>query len=42
MPEEIRILGVDGQPMRKQTLTREIAAPSITGVRQVWYAESMA
>lgn len=36
MRDDIRILGPDGQPLRKRDLTEEIAAPSMTGVRQVW------
>lgn len=39
---ESPIVGPDGRPIRKRELTREIAAPSLTGVRQVWNAESMA
>jgi phage gp29-like protein len=42
MAHESRILGPDGQPIRRQELTREIAAPSITGVRQVWDARTVA
>jgi len=36
MGDAIRILGPDGRPLRKDDLTKEIAAPSMTGVRQVW------
>ncbi|GAP66275.1 hypothetical protein MBSD_n1579 [Mizugakiibacter sediminis] len=32
-----RILGPDGRPIELDTLTEELAAPSITGIRQVWY-----
>lgn len=42
MPDQIKILGPDGQPLRKQELTREIAHATVTGVRQVWNADSMA
>lgn len=42
MAEESRILGPDGRPIRKQELTREIAAPSLTGVRQTWDARTVA
>lgn len=31
-----QLLGPDGEPIRKETLTQELAAPSITGVRQVF------
>ncbi|HXG29257.1 MAG TPA: DUF935 domain-containing protein, partial [Nevskiales bacterium] len=31
-----RILGPDGLPIRREQLTREIATPSLTGVRQIW------
>lgn len=31
-----RILGLDGQPIDLTTLQEEIAAPSVTGIRQVW------
>lgn len=33
-----RILGPDGQPIELATLTEELAAPRITGIRQVWHA----
>lgn len=36
MPSEIRILGPDGRPIRSGELTREIATPTLTGLRQVW------
>jgi phage gp29-like protein len=39
--DEIRILGPDGRPIQKKELTREVARASLTGVRQVWNAESM-
>lgn len=31
-----RILGPDGQPIARADLSRPLAAPSLTGVRQVW------
>ncbi|WP_226801677.1 DUF935 domain-containing protein [Alkalilimnicola sp. S0819] len=31
-----------GQPLRRQELTREVAAPRLTGIRQVWNAHSVA
>ncbi|WP_435100818.1 DUF935 domain-containing protein [Arhodomonas sp. AD133] len=39
---ESPILDADGRPIRKRVLTRELAAPSTTGVRQVWDAETVA
>ncbi|ROH88631.1 DUF935 domain-containing protein [Stagnimonas aquatica] len=38
---ESRIVGPDGQPIRKNDLTREIATPSMEGVRRAWF-ESVA
>lgn len=32
-----RILGPDGQPIQLDTLTEELSAPSLTGIRQVWH-----
>jgi phage gp29-like protein len=31
-----RILGPDGQPLKTETLTREVAAPTLTGIRSRW------
>lgn len=42
MAEESRIVGPDGRPIRKQTLTREVAAPSLTGIRQTWEGRTVA
>lgn len=36
-----RILGPDGEPIRKQDLLREIATPSVEGIRNFW-ADSVA
>lgn len=33
-----RILGPDGHPIELATLTEELAAPRVTGIRQVWHA----
>ncbi len=38
----IVLYGPDNQPIRKKELTKEIAAPSLTGVRNVWNGESVA
>lgn len=32
-----RILGPDGHPIQLDTLTEELSAPSLTGIRQVWH-----
>ena len=42
MENEVRLLGPDGQPVRKQELTREVGRPTLTGVRQVWHGETIA
>ncbi len=43
MPKDnIVLYGPDNQPIRKKELTKEIAAPSLTGVRNVWNGESVA
>ncbi len=33
-----RILGPDGRPIELDVLSEEIAAPSLTGIRQVWHS----
>lgn len=33
------ILGPDGTPLRKQDLLEELAAPTLTGVRQAWHQQ---
>lgn len=42
MAAEIKILGPDGQPIRRDTLAKEIAFASLTGVRTIWNQSSMA
>jgi len=44
MPEttESRILDRHGNPIRRRQLTREIAAPSLTGLRQIWSGSTVA
>ena len=37
MQEVSRILGPDGAPIRKAELLREIATPSLEGIRNVWF-----
>ncbi len=41
MAGDTRILGPDGEPIRKQDLLREIATPSVEGIRNFW-ADSVA
>ena len=41
MANEVRLLGPDGRPVRRQELTREAGRPTLTGVRQVWHGESI-
>lgn len=33
---DVTLLGPDGQPVQREALDQEIAAPSLTGVRSVW------
>lgn len=40
--KEITLYGPDNKPIRKQELTQEIAAPSMTGVRNIWDQYSVA
>lgn len=42
MAKDIRILGPDGEPIRKEALTQAVATASLTGVRTVWHHGSMA
>ena len=36
------LLGPDGRPVGRRRLTREVAAPSATGIRQYWRGQSVA
>lgn len=42
MAEDIKILDHRGNPLRRKTLTREVAAPRMTGVRSMWGIDSVA
>lgn len=42
MPDEIRLYGPYGRPVRKLELTREAGRPTLTGVRQLWRGETVA
>ena len=42
MAEDTRILGPDGRPIKRAHLTREVAAPTLTGLRSVWSIGSVA
>lgn len=42
MPDTPRILGPDGRPIRRADLDRELAGPTLAGVRRAWRADSVA
>lgn len=42
MRENVRILGPDGRPVKRDQLTREMATPTLTGLRSVWSVGSVA
>lgn len=42
MPDQTLILGPDGQPLRRDDLTREVAAATVAGVRRIWSDSTVA
>ena len=42
MQDNTRILGPNGQPIKRDQLTREMAAPTLTGLRSAWSIGSVA
>jgi phage gp29-like protein len=37
MAKNIQILGPDGEPVRRQILTKELTAPELAGIRSLWH-----